>query len=211
MEGCFSAAFEPAEDSDVPLYLSLMNVRISPERSETAFRQMAEMAASADLDRDIVVPLKSGPDWRRHLVSGTALLFKFGDDCGCASALWAAIDRGSWANPQLTALAFLLDPLFEAGAQTRVLVEISDETRIGTDPQGRIVRDWKALTSLVGLLSLLPDQQSWLAEYDIQSKLEVLKSKDLFAEDFSEFAVEWMKVAGGIAAKRGISLARQWS
>jgi hypothetical protein len=58
--------------------------------------------------------------WRAQLVGAFALAVAGGDQKAC-TALWRAMDSGSWVSPQLAATAFLIDPAFELRAEERLL------------------------------------------------------------------------------------------
>jgi hypothetical protein len=108
-------SFQPLFEPD-PRYLVLLHLPGSP----TIFDELeAALACSRDRSAELCA-LFAHRNWRCHLVAAAALLL-VGDDAPALEALWATLDAGTWAAPQVVAAAYLLDADFEARARKRLL------------------------------------------------------------------------------------------
>lgn len=84
------------------------------------------VAKSPDADRELAA-LFLERNWRCHLV-GAAALLAAGAGPTRLDLLWGALERGSWAAPQLAAAAWLLDDEFEPRARKLILADTWPKT-----------------------------------------------------------------------------------
>lgn len=192
--GPFSAAFESG-DLQVPGYLTLLHLvgpgcRVVIERIRSALR-------SADASEYIVKQLTDS-NWRPHLVAAVAALLSK-DPGDFSSALWSAVDAGSWVAPQLIATLSLTDPEFVANAkrhiQQRCPVSVpmglsSLERHSATGPAGVHQRSAKNLAALVALLGRLPESVPWLQSEVADAEVKQLLQADIDASD--TIALGWL-------------------
>ncbi|NOJ94192.1 pentapeptide repeat-containing protein [Corallococcus coralloides] len=85
----------------------------------------AAVEMSPGLDAEILA-LFGQTHWVFHQLAAVAMLMG-GARPETLAALWGRFDRNSWASPQLTIAALLLDPDFEAAASSRL--KAADELR----------------------------------------------------------------------------------
>jgi hypothetical protein len=102
--------------ADDQAYLALLHL----PSGHSPFSKLARaVEASTDLDGELAA-LLAERDWRCHLMAASAML-ELGANEARLESLWRALDGGSWAAPQLVAIAFLLDREFEPRARKRIL------------------------------------------------------------------------------------------
>ncbi len=98
-----------------PRYLALLHL----PSADGLFEELAAaLARSPDATAELRA-LFSHRNHRCHLVAAATLLIA--DHLECLDALWAALDAGTWASPQVAAVAFVLDAAFEERARKRLL------------------------------------------------------------------------------------------
>lgn len=104
-------------------YLELLHL---PSARPVFERVAAAVAASPDADAELEA-LFLERNWRCHLVGASALLAT-GPTPRRLEALWGALERGSWAAPQLAAAAWVLDGEFEPRAREMILADTWPKT-----------------------------------------------------------------------------------
>jgi hypothetical protein len=95
--------------------------------AKSVFELVVEaVARSKDPDAELEA-LFLERNWRCHLV-GAATLLATGAGVRRLDALWGALERGSWAAPQLAATTWLLDEEFEPRARKLILADTWPKT-----------------------------------------------------------------------------------
>ena len=107
--GPFASVFESGE------YLTLLHMSSD---AQIAIDRIEQIIGTYDAIPWIRILFEKA-NWRPHLVGAMALLLDGGRASGI-DALWRAIDRGSWVNPQLVVAAYFRDPNFSIAALTRI-------------------------------------------------------------------------------------------
>ena len=208
--GPFSAAFEPGE-LNVPGYLTLLHMDGSDCR---VVIQRIRKALHANDAREFIVKLLSDSNWRPHLVSAVAVMLSK-DPGEFSSALWSAVDTGSWVAPQLIATLALTDPEFVANAKhhielrcpVSVSVDLSPLKRhSATGPAGIQHRSAKNLAALAALLGRIPASAAWLQSEIAHAEVTHLLEAD--RDSSGLIAQGWLDALSGQFAALDIALPR---
>ena len=121
------SSFEPEPDvfSDFPSFRPLF-------APEPRYLALLHLPSADGLFEELAAALGRSPDptsrlralfqhrnHRCHLVAAATMLIA--DHLECLDSLWGALDAGTWASPQVAAVAFVLDAAFEERARQRLL------------------------------------------------------------------------------------------
>lgn len=181
----------------------------------TAAMQVVDEAC-AKPDAILFAPhlLTGEPNWRPHLIGAAAALILKSEPM--TTALWDAIDSGSWVAPQLIATAYLVDPDFVTSAKTRMdvrcIVEPQEdmnpiERHLATGPAEPNERAQKNFTALLGMCRQIEDCTGWLQEIGAAETVAEWKEQNPhFFEDWGEFALDWLEKLKQAIAVRGMDL-----
>jgi hypothetical protein len=157
--------------------------------------------------------LFASPDWRPHLLGAVALILDSGRRFD-PSAMWKAIDAGSWATPQLVTTAYLIDPSFADRLRDRLdatcAVVIAPnlsavERHRATGPATPEQRSAKMLASLVRIGMLAPALAGWLRTASSRPELAALQAAD--RDKAGNIAENWLKNVENQFRARGRVLA----
>ncbi len=192
--GPFSAAFEPG-GLEVPGYLTLLHM--SDPDCRVVIQRVRSALRSNDA-REYIVKLLTDSNWRPHLVAAVAVLLS--EDPGdFSSALWSAVDAGSWVAPQLIATLALSDSEFVANAKHHIHQCCPVSVRVGlpplerhsaTGPASIQQRSAKNLAALVAILGRMPASASWLQSEIADAEVTRLLQTDI--DSSGEIAQEWL-------------------
>ena len=203
--GPFADAFGQRE-LDVPGYLELLHLA-NPGVQVVIDR--IERAALLDEAPGFVDALFDDPNWRPHLVGAIALVAADGR-LGEASALWRAVDAGSWVTPQLVVTALFVDPRFSERLVERMesSCPISPpaglspiEQHSATGPANTVQRSAKLLASLLSVGKAVPKLSVWLG--DVRAQPAVVEMLQHDVDDASNIADAWRKQLVAQFARRG--------
>jgi hypothetical protein len=181
----FASLFAKGQTVSVPLYLTLL--RLSDDATEALRNIRSAIRASPRL-QDEVSALFENPNWRPQLVGGVALLL------GAATpttldALWRAVDAGSWASPQLVAVASTIDTQFVSHARDRIVARCPifgerltrmpwPERHSAAGPESIMQHSAKLFAALVGLVELNQERPDWLTQELAKSDAQALLGTD---------------------------------
>jgi hypothetical protein len=165
------AALEPSDGTGAagrPAHFTLLDPGPSAE-VQALLSRLAPLVIGADADIESeLIALLDSPNWRLHLIAAAGLLLR-GPAPATIDALWSRIEIGSWVVARLVATAFLLDDRFAERARAWI------EERYGppAPPRGGIGGVWNVFsaqtaTSLLALLQQLPENESWIAEWEVR-------------------------------------------
>lgn len=201
--------FAPVFTGDIH-YLELLN--LSGPKATAAISLVMKCYASASNPYQEICCLLDQVNWRFHLVAGVAMA-TLASNPEANLALWSAIDRGSWATPQLATVAFLRDPMFADHVRERLRsgcrVDATRSARLGaaeghsaTGPGGSVQRSAKMAASLVRLLPQPPD---WFTSETSSANLMNLVNKDI---DLSgQIAEHWLQMLKQKLVELGVTTA----
>ena len=184
MEYRLQAALEPGHGAGAdgrPAHLTLLDLPASAE-VQAVLSRLAPLVISEGGDEGEpsdggeaeaeLTALLDDPNWRLHLIAAAGLLLR-GPAPATLDALWSRIELGSWVVARLAATAFLLDDRFAERARGWI------EARYGppAPPRGGIGGVWNVFSaqtaaSLLALLQQLPENESWLAEWEARPTVE---------------------------------------
>jgi hypothetical protein len=157
--------------------------------------------------------LFASPDWRPHLLGAVALILDAGRRFD-PSAMWKAIDAGSWVTPQLVTTAYLIDPSFadrlrdrlDATCAVVIAPNLSPvERHRATGPATPEQRSAKMLASLVRIGMLAPALAGWLRTASSRPELAALQAAD--RDKAGNIAENWLKNVESQFRARGRVLA----
>lgn len=178
----------------VPLVLlSMRSMQVGPVIARI------ERALSVEGAIPAVEAMLANPDWRTQLVGALALILDGGRRLS-PTALWAAIDAGSWVTPQLVATGYLVDPAFPARVRERLEANCSVvvpanlsavERHRATGPATAEQRSAKLLASLVRIGMLVPALTGWLRTAASRPELAALQAAD--RDKSGNIAENWLK------------------
>jgi hypothetical protein len=143
--------------------------------------------------------LFASPDWRPHLLGAVALLLDTGRRFD-PSAMWKAIDAGSWVTPQLVTTAYLIDPSFADRLRERIAAKCAVviapnlsavERHRATGPATPQQRSAKLLASLVRIGMLAPALAGWLRAASSRPEFAALQAAD--RDKAGNIAENWLK------------------
>jgi hypothetical protein len=158
-----------------------------------------EQALSADDAVRGVGALFASPDWRPHLIGAVALLLDAGRRLD-STAMWQAIDAGSWVTPQLVTTAYFIDPSFADRVRERIDAKCAvavpanlspAERHRATGPATPGQRSAKLLASLVRIGMLAPGLTGWLRTAASRPELAALQAAD--RDKSGNIAENWLK------------------
>jgi hypothetical protein len=196
----------PGEPASLRL-LSMRSVEVG-----AVIDRIEQAMASEDAAR-AVDALFASPDWRPHLLGAVALILDAGRRFD-PSALWKAIDAGSWVTPQLVTAAYLIDPSFADRLRDRIdakcAVVIAPnlspvERHRATGPATPEQRSAKLLASLVRIGMLVPALAAWLRTASSRPELAALQAAD--RDKAGNIAENWLKNVESQWRARGRALA----
>ena len=178
--GPLATAFEKGELT-VPGYLELLHFQ-GPGVDVVLDR--IRSALSTPEPQVWVNALFDDPNWRPHLVGAAALLLDETEALK-SSAIWHAIDGGSWVTPQLVVTAYFVDPAFPEQTMRRLESRCAIEAPAGlspparhsaTGPAGTPARSAKLLASLtcmgIRVPRLVTDVERISEDHDMKSLRE---------------------------------------
>ncbi|MEO6848402.1 MAG: hypothetical protein ABI443_11970 [Chthoniobacterales bacterium] len=117
-------------------------------------------------------------NWRAHLIGSVALAL-LGYRSESYSTLWHAFDTGSRMCPQLAVTAFLHDPHFADHAKSRIEFHSPDDTAaLDAMTIAQKQNASKAISVLIPLLQLIPDESKWVKTQLASPDLQTLIAKD---------------------------------
>jgi hypothetical protein len=192
-----------------PAALSLLSMRGT---EVGAVIDRIERALSADDSVRGAAALFASPDWRPHLIGAVALIVDGGRRLD-STALWTAIDAGSWVTPQLVTTAYLVDPAFaerlrdRIGATCTVVVPANlspAERHRATGPATPEQRSAKLLASLVRIGMHAPALTGWLRTAASRPELAALQAAD--RDKSGNIAENWLENADRQFRARGRAL-----
>ena len=206
--GPFAHVFERGE-LEVSGHLELLGLNSSGV--QVVIDRIVVAVAAGDTPRWLTALLHD-VNWRPHLVGAIALIVEPTLD---SSLLWYAIDRGSWAIPQLVVVAAHVDPRFRerirerADAQCPVAVPSGlgpIERHSATGPEGQTDRSAKMLASILAMSAEFPDLAEWRAK-----TLDDYRTKAMLAVDASwnksdQIVLSWLDALRSAFRARGRSL-----
>jgi hypothetical protein len=205
--GPFAGILKSSGEPAPLILLSMRGVEVGAviDRIEQA---MASEGAVQGVDA-----LFASPDWRPHLLAAVALILDAGRRFD-PSALWKAVDGGSWVTPQLVTAAYLIDPSFAERLRDRIdakcAVVIAPnlsplERHRATGPATPEQRSAKLLASLVRIGMLAPALAGWLRTASSRPELAALQAAD--RDKAGNIAENWLKNLEGQLRARGRTLA----
>lgn len=156
--------------------------------------------------------LFASPDWRPHLIGAVALILDGGRRLD-SSAMWKAIDAGSWVTPQLVTTAYLIDPSFgdrlreriEGKCAVAVPANLSAaERHRATGPATPEQRSAKLLASLVRIGMHAPALTGWLRTASSRPELAALQAAD--RDKSGNIAENWLSNVDHQFKSRGRAL-----
>ena len=192
--GPFADAFERGELA-VPGYLELLSLH-QPGAQVTINR--IESALSVGPAQVWLDALFTHANWRPHLVGAIALILDSRRTM-LPTALWRAVDSGSWVLPQLVVSAYFVDPNFpdrcrdrvRAGAPVVPVPNLSPlERHSATGPGNALNRSAKLLASLVTMGSRVPSLASWIDGECSRPEIAELLSGDV--DDAPGICERWL-------------------
>jgi len=180
----FARMFEPSGGLKAPAYLVLMSLGSREGELGTAIGLCVSCMneAGEGLASELREMLRD--HWRPQIVACTALLIGQATESDIAE-VWDALDRGSWASPQLVATASVIDPDFEAMLRTRL--EPQKEQSLVSPPRRR---DYKMTAALVAMAKQIG--ADWVDEEMHEPPAsDVVRQSD--SEDGKRISVAWLR------------------
>ena len=192
-------------------YLSLLNLH--PDPLDVIARIESVVHSHPDYRR-YVASMLAEENWRPHLVACIAVLVS-PDKTSFGTALWGALDSGSWVAPQLAVTLRHCDPSFVAEAKRRIAagcpvtvphIKVGLLRHVTTGPASPIERSSKNMAALLRLLGTLPAEQEWAQETEKTIEVqEVLRSD---RDRSGDIALQWDTKLTELLALRGRPLAQ---
>lgn len=104
-------------------------------------------------------------------------------------ALWRAVDAGSWASPQLAAVASIIDIHFVSHARDRIVARCPicgerlnrmpwPERHSAAGPESILQHSAKVFAALVGLVELNQERPGWLTQELAKTDAQALLDTD---------------------------------
>jgi len=127
------------------------------------------------------------PNWRPHLVGAIALILDSRQTLK-PSALWRAVDAGSWVLPQLVVCAHIVDSDFPSQCRDRIrarapvspVLDLSPAERHSATGPGNVrERSSKLLASLATVGRRIPSLAPWIDEQCADPEVSTLISQDV--------------------------------
>lgn len=190
--GPFRVVFEPMGDDTTP-YLSLLHLHDA--RSLVVVRAIRDATTEPDSTACVLTLLRD-VNWRPHIVGSIAAYYASNLDA--INQMWAALDAGSWAAPQIAAILSKCDPTFIDRATSRLnehcplsndaeyAISSAIERHSAQGPAGSHHRSSKSATAIY---ALIPEN----LRKQLASNVELQK---LIADDFdgsAEIATSWLE------------------
>lgn len=190
-------------------YLTLLHL---DRRASRVIAAIARIVRDAHDSPPYIERMLADPDWRPQLIGAVATL------CTPMPSpfvpyLWNAVDRGSWVAPQIAVVLLLVDPRFAEAAKRRVMagctvIEPSIRSRllrhVMTGPAPTPERSAKNLSALLGLLALLPHEESWTRAAMTRPDLRDLHALD--RDGGGDIALHWRAALSNRFAELYLSL-----
>lgn len=193
-----TAATDDDRASSSPSYLVFLNLMDGPESQQHAKELLQTCRAYGSMLDGLLESWLTENNWRPHLVGAVALVLS-GATPARLAMLWQAIDRFSWASPQLVAAAALIDPEFEAQARQRIFA--CQRTPLPSAPEGEsrssVTVDPKRLAALVALCSR-SGEPPWLTSCLAQPSVAARLTRDV--DRGGEIALRWLHAVQQVAA-----------
>lgn len=134
------------------------------------------------------------------------------------SAMWEAIDRGSWVTPQLVATAYLIDPDFRSHLVQRLENRCAISVPAGlsplqrhsaTGPAGAVQRSAKLQSALMSIGKRAPTLAPLLEPFSSDPEFMKLLKED--RDRSGEIAASWGDQVVAVFSERNLSLAPRFS
>lgn len=189
--GPFAYVFERGT-LDVPGYLTLLHLGF--DDCEVAIRRIANALDHPTAPHYISMLLEDR-NWRPNLVGAMAVLIAKQQDL--VSGLWNAVDAASWVNPQLAAVASVVDRDFITNSAARFdACGISSAETAGPRTHCApvtVANKPKTVGALLPLLRRHIPDSPWLTDLRVHSVTDTLLKSDI--DDAGGIACHWIHCA----------------
>ena len=211
--GPFTICFEDSEDDPLPPCMPLLNLFPKYEASESIRLIKKLVDGFLDVDAEIA-ELFEQINWQQHLPAAVATVLS-PRRVKAIPALWNAFDHGSWVMPQLAAVAYLVDPDFEANATGRVTnlcavnsprgLSSFDDHRL-RGPANDLQRSAKGINALLALCATKPGLRDWHEKTISTEAVADLSARDI--DGSASIAIDWVEGLLAEFESLGITVSR---
>lgn len=194
------------------LYLTLLNL---VDDADEAITRIQLAIRESENPKEHALLLLREPNWRSPLV-GIITALILGSDSDLVFRIWRSFDSGSMVEPQLSVGAYFLDPQFTENAVHRVEFArrlrphpwTPEELRTCpiANPPISIQRSGRAMATLLALLEMIPELESWCADQRAAPEVQALLKEDLHRSD--QIARGWKGSIAEYFGKFGVPLTR---